>query len=160
MTPIPKRDLQLLVIDDDPVISMLSAMMLRSIDRTATVSCFSKPAHEITDIISLLSDDKKRTIAFLDINIPDMNGWEVLDAIAEKTNKELPATTRIYLISSSISTSDKLRAYSNQLISGYFEKPLLHEDLSNLIFGDLVASMDGLWEENKPIRSTNETWII
>lgn len=160
MTQSPKRDLQLLVIDDDPVITMLSAMMLRSIDSNATVSCFSKPANEIGDIISLLTDDKKRTIAFLDINMPDINGWEVLDAISKMTNNQLPATVRIYILSSSISTSDKLRAYSNQLISGYFEKPLLQEDLSNLIYGDHVASMDRLWEENKPIISTNEIWNI
>jgi len=148
MTQILESNLQLLVIDDDPVITMLTAMMLRSIDSSATVSCFSKPASEIKDIISLITNTKKRTIAFLDINMPDMNGWDVLDAIAEKTNNQLPPGTRVYILSSSISTSDKLRAYSNQLISGYFEKPLLHEDLSNLIFGDHVASMDRLWVGN------------
>ncbi len=89
--------------------------------------------------------------------MPDMNGWDVLDAIAKKTNNQLPPGTRVYILSSSISTSDKLRAYSNRLISGYFEKPLLHEDLSNLIFGDHVASMDRLWVENKPTVNTNET---
>ena len=146
-----------MVIDDDPVITMLTAMMLRSIQSSATVSCFSNPASEIDDIISLITNTNKRTIAFLDINMPDMNGWDVLDAIAKKTNNQLPPGTRVYILSSSISTSDKLRAYSNRLISGYFEKPLLHEDLSNLIFGDHVASMDRLWVENKPTVNTNET---
>jgi hypothetical protein len=59
------------------------------------------------------------------------------------------------MLSSSIDTSDKVKAYSNPLISGFFEKPLLQEDLRNLLFGQHVASMDRLWVENTERRRTD-----
>ena len=87
--------------------------------------------------------------------MPEMNGWEVLDVIAGTTSGKLPTNVRIYVLSSSINTTDKLKAYSNPLVSGYFEKPLLQEDLRNLLFGEHVASMDRLWIENTDRRKTD-----
>jgi CheY-like chemotaxis protein len=155
MTDTPANDLRLVVIDDDQVILTLTSMMLRSIDKTAEVSCFAKPARDINDILMLVTNTSMRTIIFLDINMPDMNGWEVLDHIARSTSDKLPDNVRIYMLSSSIDTSDKVKAYSNPLISGFFEKPLLQEDLRNLLFGQHVASMDRLWVENTERRRTD-----
>lgn len=155
MTDTSANDLRLVVIDDDQVILTLTSMMLRNIDKTAEVSCYSKPGRDINEIVTLATKAVKRTIIFLDINMPDMNGWEVLEVIAKATSDKLPDNVRIYVLSSSINTSDKVKAYSNPLISGFFEKPLLQEDLRNLLFGEHVASMDRLWVENTERRRTD-----
>lgn len=155
MTDTPANDLRLVVIDDDQVILTLTSMMLRSIDKTADISCFSKPARDINEIVALITNATKRTIIFLDINMPDINGWEVLEVIAQASAGKLSDFVRIYMLSSSINTSDKVKAYSNPLISGFFEKPLLQEDLRNLLFGEHVASMDRLWVENTERRKTD-----
>jgi CheY-like chemotaxis protein len=155
MTDNSSNDLRLVVIDDDQVILTLTSMMLRNVDKSAEVSCFSKPAGDINEIVKLVTGATKRTIIFLDINMPDMNGWDVLDVIAQATSGKLPDNVRIYMLSSSINTSDKVKAYSNPLISGFFEKPLLQEDLRNLLFGEHVASMDRLWVENTERRKTD-----
>lgn len=155
MTDTPSNELRLVVIDDDQVVLTLTSMMMRSIDKSAQISCFSKPARDINDITTLVANATHRTIIFLDINMPEMNGWEVLDVVAGATSGKLPTNVRIYVLSSSISTSDKLKAYSNPLISGFFEKPLLQEDLRNLLFGEHVASMDRLWVENSERRRTD-----
>jgi CheY-like chemotaxis protein len=155
MTDTPSNDLRLVVIDDDQVILTVTSMMLRNIDKTAEVSCYAKPARDINDILTSVTNTSRRTIIFLDINMPDMNGWEVLDHIARSTADKLPDNVRIYMLSSSINTSDKVKAYSNPLISGFFEKPLLQEDLRNLLFGEHVASMDRLWVENTERRKTD-----
>ncbi|MBL7689981.1 MAG: response regulator [Flavipsychrobacter sp.] len=154
MTDTSANDLRLVVIDDDQVILTLTSMMLRTIDKCAEISCFSKPARDINEIVTLVTNATKRTIIFLDINMPDINGWEVLDVIAHATAGKLSDNVRIYMLSSSINTSDKVKAYSNPLISGFFEKPLLQEDLRNLLFGEHVASMDRLWVENTERRRT------
>ncbi len=155
MTDTPSNDLRLVVIDDDQVILTVTSMMLRNIDKTAEVSCYAKPASDINDILTSVTNTSRRTIIFLDINMPDMNGWDVLDVIAQATSGKLPDNVRIYMLSSSINTSDKVKAYSNPLISGFFEKPLLQEDLRNLLFGEHVASMDRLWVENTERRKTD-----
>ena len=155
MTDTPSNNLRLVVIDDDQVVNTLTSMMMRSIDKGAQISCFSKPARDINDIMTLVANATQRTIIFLDINMPEMNGWEVLDVIASTTSGKLPTNVRIYVLSSSINTTDKLKAYSNPLVSGFFEKPLLQEDLRNLLFGEHVASMDRLWVENTDRRKTD-----
>lgn len=155
MTDTPSNNLRLVVIDDDQIVLTLTSMMMRSIDKGAQISCFSKPAKDINEIVAIVANATQRTIVFLDINMPDMNGWEVLDVVAKTTSEKLPDNVRIYVLSSSINTSDKVKAYSNPLISGFFEKPLLQEDLRNLLFGEHVASMDRLWIENTERRKTD-----
>jgi len=155
MTDTPSNNLRLVVIDDDQIVLTLTSMMMRSIDKGAQISCFSKPARDINEILAIVANATQRTIVFLDINMPDMNGWEVLDVVAKTTSEKLPDNVRIYVLSSSINTSDKVKAYSNPLISGFFEKPLLQEDLRNLLFGEHVASMDRLWIENTERRKTD-----
>lgn len=68
-------------------------------------------------------------IMFVDLNMPVMDGWELLDKLAEKHN---PAPFPIVIVSSSIDPADKRRAKEHPLNPLFIEKPLDGEKLKVL----------------------------
>ena len=68
---------------------------------------------------------KKRAI-LLDINMPQKDGWDFI------ANFEKPATTLLFILSSSSQNSDKEKASGFSFIDGYLEKPLTIEQMDYL----------------------------
>ena len=67
-------------------------------------------------------------IIFLDINMPEMNGWDFLDHFAQ-LDAEIREGVQIYMLSSSQNEGDLLKASNNSLVSGFLHKPLSIEAL-------------------------------
>ncbi len=70
-------------------------------------------------------------LILLDINMPYIDGWQFLDEI-EKL--ELAKNNmKIYVVSSSNSSSDQQKATTYNYLSGYLRKPLTTERFLNII---------------------------
>ena len=80
----------------------------------------------------------KAHFIFLDINMPVMNGWEFLDAITRS-----PTIRHIFVcvVSSSITSSDRQKAYQYPEVVGYLEKPVSIKDLVELKQTDKVGAI-------------------
>lgn len=71
-------------------------------------------------------------LIFVDINMPEMDGYEFLERYEHKFwNKHID--TRVYMLSSSISEADKEKALSYRCIYEYITKPLNRSKLSKII---------------------------
>ncbi|MFT4772688.1 MAG: CheY-like chemotaxis protein [Cryomorphaceae bacterium] len=68
-------------------------------------------------------------LIILDINMPQRDGWEVLDFIEDKNISF--HKSRVVLLSSSINPKDKTRAFSYDSIKGYLQKPLAKDDIES-----------------------------
>ena len=66
---------------------------------------------------------------FLDLNMPVMDGWEVLDNL-KNANDQSPFP--IIIVTSSIDPSDKERAESHPFKPGFVEKPLSEDSVKSL----------------------------
>ncbi len=64
-------------------------------------------------------------ILLVDINMPLMNGWELVDHLS---HKRLLHTTKLYIVSSSVSPEDSFRSLSKKEVTSYVTKPLLKEN--------------------------------
>ncbi len=71
------------------------------------------------------------TIVFLDINMPDMAGWDVLETFS--TFNGLMKQFTIFMVSSSTDPRDKKRADENLLVADYIEKPITVEKIKNIL---------------------------
>lgn len=69
---------------------------------------------------------------FLDINMPDIDGWDFLSVFAEM-DEHIQKHFIIYILSSSIDPSDKTKAKSNIHVKEFLSKPLLTSDVERLI---------------------------
>ena len=116
-----------IIIDDDSVNNMICKMVISHALPGATVKSFTEPAKALNGIdqeIELYKDDK--IIMLLDVNMPEMSGWEFLQALVKKHNFS-ENRYMIFMASSSVNPEDKLRAVHNPHIVDFIEKPLTKE---------------------------------
>lgn len=119
------------IVDDDPIARLL---IKKTVERSGLFD-LSKEFTDGMDIIEALeSIDNKETkepdLILLDINMPDKDGWEVLDFIREQNISLRKA--KLVLLTSSINPKDKARAFGFDSVNGFLNKPLAKEDLESL----------------------------
>lgn len=112
-----------ILIDDDNVANMLAQMSVKRYFNQPVIHTFTNPA----DAVSFITEGEKYNTlpctVFLDINMPILSGWDVLDKLEKIINAGTSAFN-IYIVSSSIDPDDKTRAAQHPLVKGYIEKPL------------------------------------
>jgi CheY-like chemotaxis protein len=128
-----KGPTQFIVVDDDPVNNLVCKFAITSYDPTAKIQLFTDPEIALSWIREKfnIGTENQKTVLFLDINMPVMNGWEFLDEFST-----LPETFQslitIFILSSSIDPDDKKNAENHPLVRGYFSKPLRKETINQL----------------------------
>ncbi|MBN7811974.1 response regulator [Algoriphagus sp. H41] len=128
---------EIFLVDDDPIVRMVAIKILKSIDFNHTVSSFENGQLALDAIKSRLSEgyifgEDEPILLLLDINMPILDAWGFLDEFSE-----LPPAVRnnflIAIITSSIDTNDKIRAFSYADVVDYITKPLSAKHLSDFL---------------------------
>jgi CheY-like chemotaxis protein len=113
-----------LVVDDDEIFLFTATYVLKR----------SFPGYNMVtsrngeDALARLQELKPRAL-FVDLNMPIMDGWELLDRIGLQA--DLPSYP-VVIVTSSIDPSDKKRAANHPLKPQFVEKPLSEEKIQNL----------------------------
>jgi response regulator of citrate/malate metabolism len=122
-----------LLIDDDSIFNFIHAKIIRQVDEEAEIADFISSSEALAFIKErFVSHKAEPIVVFLDINMPEMNGFELLDAI-----KELPAESvskmSIYIITSSLNEKDIRKSKEYPILKGYIGKPLSFERVNEVI---------------------------
>jgi CheY-like chemotaxis protein len=113
-----------IVIDDDRTNNSICRRTILKVTPDADVETFFDPNAGLVHIQSAYgSHDANNVILLLDINMPTLFGWEVLEEF-RKFNDVIKNHFKIFMLSSSVDQRDKEKASMNPLVSGYIEKPL------------------------------------
>lgn len=110
---------KILVIDDDSIILFIHKTLIKSSGITAHVEYFSEAEKALKFILQF--KDTHRFLLLLDINMPEMNGWELLDVLKDCSFHE---NIDVVLITSSISDMDRKKAKTYPQVCEYFTKPI------------------------------------
>ena len=121
---------QFLLVDDDPLNNFLSKRTIKKSLGDVEVTDFDVPEVALAYIETEFVDKQleEKAILFLDINMPNINGWEFLDKFKTFT-EPVQDHFKIYMLSSSVDPADIQRAKINPLVIDFIEKPLTKDVL-------------------------------
>lgn len=118
------------IIDDDQICQFITLHILKSEALAQDITCFYE-AEKALQFLTSAPADQLPELIFLDLNMPNMNGWQFLDAIRPYA-LQICSKSRIYILTSSVDKEDQLKARAYPYVCGYFLKPLLPQDLETI----------------------------
>ena len=129
--------LKVLIVDDDDIVIFLHETLIdmSGLSSQPAIAINGKEALEY--ITKSQDDDDSKYLIFLDINMPVMNGWELLDEI----NTQL-FSDRVFvvMVTSSTDAKDKEKSMTYKNVIDFLEKPLSIEDCDRIKFSQQVSS--------------------
>ena len=118
------HDLQrILLIDDDAGNNTVSRIFLKKVVIETEIVAFTDPELGLEYIATEYAKKPVTTILLLDINMPILSGWDVLERFM-RMPEAIKKYFTIYILTSSINRDDKQRAAAHPLVSAYIEKPM------------------------------------
>ena len=118
------------LVDDDEVINMVHSEVIKRIVDGVQLEVFQSGTQLIEYLKS--SQDQKLDVLFLDIRMPEMNGFEVLEKLESLPNS-ISNNTKLYVLSSTLDDRDLSRAKSNPLVTDFIGKPLSFDAFRKLL---------------------------
>ncbi len=116
---------QIIQIDDDTVNNMAVERLGKKAGLDATFQSFTDP----TDAVKYIKELTHHVdFIILDINMPKLSGWDVLDVFTN-INLQIP----VFMVTSSLDASERLKAQNHPLIRGFYVKPLAATDLQQMV---------------------------
>jgi response regulator RpfG family c-di-GMP phosphodiesterase len=121
------------VIDDEPMSNRICEIVITRIFPESDLQTFTDPEKAFNHLASHYAKAQaNNVIVFLDLKMPVMDGWVVLQKIDELLD-EVKQRMNIYILSSSTDRSDVKRANENPLVKKFIRKPLLINTLRKQI---------------------------
>lgn len=113
------------LIDDDNIYQYTARVILEATGLTRQIQSF----YNAQDALAFFNNpdnfdaDTLPDVIFLDINMPVMDGWDFLEEFG-KFHHRLPKNIHIYMVSSSVNSSDMQRSRGYSTVSDYLVKPV------------------------------------
>ncbi|SKB36474.1 Response regulator receiver domain-containing protein [Salegentibacter holothuriorum] len=120
--------LEVIIVDDDKIVVFIQQKMITNHDIASNPISFSK-ADVALDYLNEQRKEKKNFLIFLDINMPNMNGWDFLNYLE---NHEEKSNYHVVMVTSSINSKDKKEAEKYSMVRAFIEKPIASSDCEKI----------------------------
>ncbi|MFZ4057219.1 MAG: PAS domain S-box protein [Ferruginibacter sp.] len=122
------NELEILLVDDDRIILMLHQVIIAQNRNQIKPQTFQ---HGQLAINHIRKNDNSETafLILLDINMPEMTGWEFLDEL-QKCNFNSPIL--VAMLTSSVDPGDQARAEAYPEVIAFYSKPITNETVNTL----------------------------
>jgi CheY-like chemotaxis protein len=114
------------LIDDDQLGIYLTEQLLRAEGFSNSICTFESAEEALHTLAQ--GEEEVPQVVFLDLNMPVMNGWDFLDALAPY-EKKLRGSCHIYILTSSLALADLEKSKHYDLVAGLIHKPLDSEEI-------------------------------
>ena len=122
---------EFIVIDDDPINNIICQKLIELALPGSRVTTFTDVRPALSKLAESVASPSQKSILFLDINMPELNGWDFLD-IFETYDETIRKNISIYLLSSSINQQDIDKAGENANVISFISKPLTKSVLQQI----------------------------
>lgn len=112
-----------IIVDDDPAFTFAAEMLIRHLVPESNI----QSKHSVDEALSAL-EQYIPDIIFVDINMPNVNGWELIEKL-----KTICPHKKIFILSSSIDQNDIRKAQSYKIVNDFISKPLTINRLQEII---------------------------
>lgn len=113
-----------ILVDDQPITNFITKKLLQIEGITIPISEFTNPVKALE---LLLQQKGENDMVILDLNMPEMSGWDFMDRLIENHY-----TPRIVILTSSTSDLDREKALDYSFVKDYIIKPLNQNKISEL----------------------------
>ncbi|MEG9328289.1 response regulator [Salinimicrobium catena] len=110
---------QILIAEDDQVVARIQKFLLEKAVSLSPVMC--KNGREAFEFLQVNSEESDKILVLLDLNMPEMNGWDFLEACKESSFAE---KVHVVVLTSSLFWEDEEKAASYEQVIGYYTKPI------------------------------------
>jgi CheY-like chemotaxis protein len=115
--------LTIVLIDDDPISTFVTEkLILKNVKEPCTFYKYQNAKIALNEINAL-----RPNYLFLDLNMPEMNGWDFLDHFQPENHD-----AQIYILSSSVDQRDISKASQYDLVKDYLSKPLIKKYIKSI----------------------------
>ena len=124
--------IKLFLVDDDEIFRLAAEVLIETNGLANEVVQLENGLVAYDALMDLENEPNELpAIMFLDINMPVMNGWELLEEL-KNGPQVIRDNVRIYILTSSIDPNDLVLSKTYDFINGYITKPLTVADLEKI----------------------------
>ncbi|TNE74511.1 response regulator [bacterium] len=121
------------LVDDDAIHNMALEILIRKTNKVYQVQAFTQASEALEHLKSRVdSGETPPAFLFLDLNMNEMNGWEFLESYAYFPTP-FKKQINVFMLSSSVSQSDRNRAVEIPDVYDFIIKPLTHHSLQTIL---------------------------
>lgn len=117
----------ILLIDDNPDDNFIHERAIRKINSASVVTTKESGEEALAHLTSMTS--YHADLILLDINMPEMNGWEFLERYS-KLDKELQCQSIIVMLTTSHNEDDLAKSKTFSNVTDFITKPLTKEKMA------------------------------
>jgi CheY-like chemotaxis protein len=115
--------LTIVLIDDDPISTFVTEKLIsRNVKEPCQFFKYQSAKRALEEI-----QDIRPNYLFLDLNMPEMNGWDFLDKFNPSSED-----AQIYILSSSVDERDINKASQYSFVKDYLSKPLIKKYIKSI----------------------------
>lgn len=114
--------LKIMLVDDQKMANFINKKLIEVTDFAEKIVDYTLPQIALLEI-----DSEKPDLIFLDLNMPEINGWGFLDVLKERNDH-----TQVVIVTSSTSALDMQKAQNYNQVIDFLIKPLNKTSILNL----------------------------